>query len=108
MIDGADENVALTAKNKKKGSSGRDLSKVRCYYCNQLGHLASHCRERKKKKKELEGHETTATIAMEDFASKYDTKFSLVTLVSSVNSGGFGGDIRWIVDSGASCHMTGI
>jgi hypothetical protein len=45
---------------------------------------------------------------MEDFASKYDREFSLVTLVSSVSSGGFGGDIRWIVDSGASCHMTRI
>jgi hypothetical protein len=32
----------------------------------------------------------------------------LVTLVSCVGSGGFGGDIRWIVDSGVSCHMTGI
>jgi hypothetical protein len=45
---------------------------------------------------------------MEDFASKYENEFSLVTLVSSVGSGGFGGDIRWIVDSGASSHMTGI
>jgi hypothetical protein len=42
---------------------------------------------------------------MEDFASKYDTEFSLVTLVSSVDNGGFGGDIKWIVDSGASSHM---
>jgi hypothetical protein len=74
-----------------------------------LGHLASHCPERKKKKKrEPEGPQTNATIAMEDFASKYHREFSLVTLVSSVDSGGFGGDIRWIVDSGASCHMTGI
>jgi hypothetical protein len=65
------------------------------------------CPERKKKKKEPEGPETTATTFMEDFASKYDREFSLVTLVSSVGSRGFGGDIRWIVDSGASCHMTG-
>jgi hypothetical protein len=106
--DGADENVALVAKSKKKGSSRRDLSKVRCYCCNQLGHLASHCPERKKKKKEQEGPETTTTTTMEDFASKYDKEFSLVTLVSSVGSGGFGGNIRWIVDSGASCHMTRI
>jgi hypothetical protein len=84
------------------------LSKVRCYCCNQLGHLASHCPERKKKKKEPEGPKTAATVAMEDFASKYDREFSLVTLVSSVGSRGFGGDIRWIVDSGASCHMMGI
>jgi hypothetical protein len=83
------------------------LSKVRCYCCNQLRHLASHCPGRKKNK-ELEGPETTATTAMEDFASKYDREFSLVTLVSSVGSGGFRDDIRWIVDSGASCHMTGI
>ena len=96
------------AKSKKKGSSGRDLGKVRCYCCNKLGHLASHCLERKKKKKEQEGPKTDATIAMEDFASKYDREFSLVTLVYRVSSGGFGGDVRWIVDSGASNHMMGI
>jgi hypothetical protein len=102
--DRADENVALAAKNKKKGSSGRDLSKVRCYCCNQLGHLASHCPERK----ESEGPETTAITTMENFVSKFDREFSLVTLVSSVDSGGFRGDVRWIVDSGASSHMTRI
>jgi hypothetical protein len=83
------------------------LSKVRCYCCNRLGHLASHCHKRKKKK-ESEGPETAATAAIEDFASKFDREFSLVTLVSSVSSGGFGGDVRWIVDSEASNHMTGI
>jgi hypothetical protein len=103
--DIADENVTLVAKSKKKGSSERDLSKVRCYCCNQLGHLASHCPERKKKKKESEGPETTTTTTIEDFASKFDREFSLVTLVSSVGNGGFRGDVRWIVDSEASNHM---
>jgi hypothetical protein len=102
--DRVDENVVLTAKRKKKGSSGRDLSKVRCYCCNQLGHLASRCPKRKKKMKP-EGPETAATAAMEDFASKYENEFSLVTLVSSICNGGFGGDIRWIVNSGASSHV---
>ena len=68
--DRADENVALVAKSKKKGSSERDLSKVRCYCCNQLGHLTSHCPKRKKKMKSEEP-ETAATTTMEDFASKY-------------------------------------
>jgi hypothetical protein len=84
------------------------LSKVKCYCCNQLGHLVAHCIERKKKNKEHEGSEKVSTKTMEDFASKYDMEFSLVTLVSSVGSGEFRGDIRWIVDSGASCHMIGI
>jgi hypothetical protein len=53
--DRADENVALAAKGKKKGNSGRDLSKVRCYCCNQLGHLASQCPEKKKKRKNKRG-----------------------------------------------------
>jgi hypothetical protein len=61
-----------------------------------------------KKKKAQEGPETIATTTMEDFASKYDREFSLITLVSSVGNGGFEGDTRWIVDSGASCHMTRI
>jgi hypothetical protein len=70
-----------------------------------LGHLASQCLEKKKKRKECEGPETISTIAMEDFSFKFDNEFSLVTLVSSVNSGGFGGDNRWIVENGASCYM---
>jgi hypothetical protein len=42
---------------------------------------------------------------MEGFSTNFDKEFSLVTLVSSVGSGGFGGDFRWIVGSGDSCHM---
>jgi hypothetical protein len=71
-------------------------------------HLASHCPESKKKNKESEGPEIDATTTIEDFASKFDRELSLVTLVSSVGRGGFRGDVRWIVDSGASNHMTGI
>jgi hypothetical protein len=71
-----------------------------------LGHLASRCPKRKKKKKEQEGPDIATTTTMEDFSSKYDMEFSFVTLVSNVGNRGFGGDIRWVVDSGASYHMT--
>ena len=107
--DRVDEDVALAAKGKgkKKGSSGKDLSKVRCYCCNQLGHLDSQCPEKnKKKRKEQEGPGTISTTTMEEFSSKFDMEFSLVTLrVSIVASVGFVRDNIWIVDGGASCHM---
>jgi hypothetical protein len=73
-----------------------------------LGHLASQCHERNKKKKEREGSDIDVTTTIEEFSSKFDKEFCLVTLVSSVDSGGFMGDKRWIIDSGASCHMTRI
>jgi hypothetical protein len=73
-----------------------------------LGHLASQFPKRKKKNKEHEGLDTATITTMDYVSSNFDKEFSLVTLVSSVGSGGFGGDNRWIFDSGASCHMMGI
>jgi hypothetical protein len=109
--DGVDEeNVSLATKrkSKKQGSSGKDLSKVICFVCNQYGHLATQCPEKKKKRKEKEGPVATTTTTVEDFSDKFEKEFSLVTLVSSVRSTGFVRDSRWIIDNGASCHMTGI
>jgi hypothetical protein len=99
--DDGDVFLASKGKGKKKGSYGKDLSKVRCYCCNQLGHLASQCPEKKKKRKEQEGPDTSATTTIEDVSSKFDRDFSLVTLVSSVGSVGFVCDSRCIVDIGA-------
>ena len=104
--DRAEENVSLSAKSKKKGNFESDLSKVKCYCCSELGNLSSQFNT--KKRKEQEGPKIYSTTTMEDFSSKFDNEFSLVTLVSSVGSGGLGRDFRWIVDSGASCHMTRI
>jgi hypothetical protein len=106
--DRSNKNVVLVVDNNKIGSFVRDLSKFRCYCFNQLEHLASHCPESKKKKKESDGPQASSTTTMEDFSSKFDREFSLVTRVSSVGNRGFVGDVKWIVDSGASSHLTGI
>ena len=46
-----EENVALIAKKGKgKMKVEKDLSKVRCYACNEFGHYAGHCPSKKKKK----------------------------------------------------------
>jgi hypothetical protein len=103
-----EENVALAtkSKSKKQGSSGKDLSKVRCFVCNQYAHLVAQFPKRKKM--EEEGPIAAATTAIEEFADKFDREFSLFTLISSVGSTGFVSDSRWIINSGASCHMIGI
>jgi len=80
------------------------LSKVRCFVCNQYGHLVAQCLKRKEKE-ELVAVKTTK---IEEFLDKFEKELSLFTLVSSVRSIGFVSDSRWIIDSGASCHMIGI
>jgi len=54
-----EDNVSLFAKKKdtkamggEKSSHGemKDMSKVRCYACHELGHYASQCTNNKKKK----------------------------------------------------------
>jgi radical SAM protein with 4Fe4S-binding SPASM domain len=47
----------------RQGEKQRDMRKVRCFACNQLGHCAGQCP--KKKKKKLGG---TATTTEEEFS----------------------------------------
>ena len=53
-----EEVVALTAKGKKKNKKGgakqqdgqkKDLSTVKCFACQKLGHYAGQCPQKKKK-----------------------------------------------------------
>jgi hypothetical protein len=40
-LDEENLSLATKSKSKKHGSYGKDLSKVRCFFYNQYGHLAS-------------------------------------------------------------------
>ena len=76
----SEENVALSTKSKKK--SKKDLSKVRCFACNQYGHFASQCPE--KKKKNEKDTVVVATIEEEEFTRRFEKEFSLFSPISSV------------------------
>ena len=75
-----EEDVALIVKEKKKNKKGpkkggakqqdgwkKDLSTVKCFACQKIGHYAGQCPKKKKKKKQ----QATALMEVEDFAARF-------------------------------------
>lgn len=104
-----EENYALDGKPKKvkgkksksKGYSSKvrnkkDLSKIKCFHCHELGHYAMKCLHKKDEKKPSGG------AIGETLASQFEFHFPLIVcMVTSVM-----GSV-WYLDSGASFHMMG-
>ena len=90
--------MGLKGKEKKK-KKYMDMSKVKCWACQKMGHYAATCPERKNKGKKG----TAASIEVEQFASQIDKDFAFITSTSSRSTSS---DV-WYIDSGASRHMTG-
>jgi hypothetical protein len=90
---------------KRKGDQA-DKSKIKCYYCQKLGHKSNECRKNKKDAEEKEkkdkgsgaksvnAHINTASI--EEIEDNDDLPISLYAAARS----------RWMVDSGATHHIT--
>jgi hypothetical protein len=57
-------------------------------------------------KGEGEGETEATSAEVNDFSEKFEKEFSLVSIVSSGNSNNFVFDRPWMVDSGATSHMT--
>ena len=69
--------MALTAKEKKKfkqqDGQKKDLSTVKCFAYQKLGHYAGQCPQKKKKKKQ----HTTASTEVDEFTTRFEREFSL-------------------------------
>ena len=78
-----EQNMSLATKvNKKK----KDINQVRCHQCGQMGHYASMCPEKKKEKTK---RDMAVFAAVEDYATKFEQDFSLVSIDSSIGSSVF-------------------
>ena len=103
----SEENVALAVTGKGKKKREKDLSKIRCFLCNKMGHFASQCPNAEKKKKgKVSESDSTALAAIADFGKTFDEEFSLTSIATSVGSCTKIFDNDWLIDSGATKHMT--
>jgi hypothetical protein len=82
------------SKSESKGKK-LDLSKVKCFYFHEHGHLATNCPQKKKIKR------AARVVAGEALASQFELEFSLISCMVSSALG-----LVWYLDSGASFHMT--
>jgi hypothetical protein len=105
---GASASLNKIAPIKSKGGKA-DKDKVKCFYCDKPGHKCPECQKKKrdnqeKEKKEkgnsastskaVNAHISTATI--EEITDNEDLSISLYAAARS----------RWMVDSGATYHIT--
>jgi hypothetical protein len=83
------------SKSESKGKK-LDLSKVKCFYCHEHGHLTTNYSQRKNNKK------VVGAAAGEALTSQFELEFSLIACMASSALGSV-----WYLDSGASFHMMG-
>eukprot|EP00253_Pinus_taeda_P008530 PITA_08530 len=104
-----EENFALEIKVKKgkwkafhsksdsyHGGKKKDMTKVKCFHCHELGHFGTNFPLKKSKKKSSRG------VVDEAFASQFELDFSLIACMVSLMIGSV-----WYLDNGDSFHMTG-
>ena len=77
------------------GGYRKDMTKVKCFHCHELGHFATNCPLKKSKKKSLGGE------VGEALTSQFELDFSLIACMVSLMMGSV-----WYLDNGASFHMT--
>ena len=85
-----------------------DKSNVKCFYCHKKGHMANVCRKKKKEKGEKKKEKPGSGSAKPNAASSSnlnvvasDDEYDASPLCAY-----FGAPENWLVDSGATDHMT--
>jgi hypothetical protein len=93
---------------QKKGQrKDRDFSSYQCYHCDKMGHIARHCPARREEyKRKNKRHHAHAVEDEEPPAKMLREQIKYYVLISTLSGSVTPGEDTWLIDSGASKHMT--
>jgi transposase InsO family protein len=86
----------------------KDFSSYQCYHCDKMGHIAKNCPARREEyKKRNKRHHSHAVEDEEPPTKMIKEKIEDYVLISALSGSVSPGEDTWLIDSGASKHMTG-
>jgi hypothetical protein len=87
----------------------KDFSSYQCYHCDKMGHIAKNCPARREeyKKRNNKRHHAHATEDDEPPNKLAKEEIEEYVLFSALSGSVTPGEDTWLIDSGASKHMTG-
>jgi hypothetical protein len=96
-------------KYHKGQRKGKDLSSYQCYHCDKMGHISKKCPCRREEYKRRNNKINHSHVAKYDEPPNKLTKEDIEYYVSfsSLSGSVAPGEDTWLIDSGASKHMTG-
>ena len=94
--------IPISSPNHKEKK--KDLSRIQCYRCKKYGHYASQCNSSNKRKHEASIADVEDGHHHKKQRNEYRTKFFFISALSGTVPTT---SDTWLIDSGASKHMTG-
>jgi hypothetical protein len=96
-------------KYHKGQRKGKDFSPYQYYHCDKMGHIAKNCPARREEYRRRNNKRHHSHAAEDDEPPKKLTKEEIEDYVLFSTLSGFvtPGEYTWLIDSGASKHMTG-
>jgi hypothetical protein len=92
---------------KRGQQKERDYSSVQCYHCDKMGHIAKFCPARREEYKRKHKRHHAHVVEDEEPPTKMiREQIKDHVLISTLSGSVTPGEDTWLIDSGASKHMT--